>query len=263
MTIKLSKPFAPNSQVDEYDVRQIKKALNRLGYYQPYEKTGMTGIPDKEVFEGLKEFQKNNNLRPTGEVKPGDQTVHALNEKSSETPDGYYIWRTVEDGKARPSHLQHNRTIRSWDESPDPGDDYNCRCWAEPIDPKIAEIHDPPLEPLYPETLIPAMKAKNILSLLKLTISRAKLELDRSRIKMEDTSTWPKPPTKGKLKEGSPSRAKPRQRGEKSLYDEKGGEWRYAREDKYHNAHWDYKESSTSSWKNISINDKIIIKNGK
>jgi peptidoglycan hydrolase-like protein with peptidoglycan-binding domain len=76
MTIKLSKPFAPNSQVDEYDVRQIKKALNRLGYYQPYEKTGITGIPDREVFEALKEFQKDNSLQPTGETKPGDESIH-------------------------------------------------------------------------------------------------------------------------------------------------------------------------------------------
>ncbi|HQX27620.1 MAG TPA: hypothetical protein PKX38_06750 [Alphaproteobacteria bacterium] len=46
MKIELSKPFTPNSKVDEYDTRQVKKSLNRLGYYQPYEKTGITGIPD-------------------------------------------------------------------------------------------------------------------------------------------------------------------------------------------------------------------------
>ena len=45
MEIKLSKPFAANSGVDEFDTRQIKKALNRLGYYKPYKETGITGIP--------------------------------------------------------------------------------------------------------------------------------------------------------------------------------------------------------------------------
>ena len=39
MKLELSKPFASNGAVDEFDVRQIKKALNRLGYYQPFEKT--------------------------------------------------------------------------------------------------------------------------------------------------------------------------------------------------------------------------------
>lgn len=58
MKIELSKPFASSSLVEEYDVVQVKKALNRLGYYFPYEKVGITGIADKEVFETLKKFQK-------------------------------------------------------------------------------------------------------------------------------------------------------------------------------------------------------------
>lgn len=44
MDIKLNKPFSRNSHVDEFDVRQMKKTLNRLGYYQPPRKTGITGI---------------------------------------------------------------------------------------------------------------------------------------------------------------------------------------------------------------------------
>lgn len=35
MNIKLNKPFSSNSAVDPRDVRQIKVALNRLGYYIP------------------------------------------------------------------------------------------------------------------------------------------------------------------------------------------------------------------------------------
>lgn len=38
MNIKLSQPSAANMAVDDYDVRQVKKVLNRLGYYQPYKK---------------------------------------------------------------------------------------------------------------------------------------------------------------------------------------------------------------------------------
>jgi peptidoglycan hydrolase-like protein with peptidoglycan-binding domain len=133
MTIKLSKPFSPNSKVDEYDVRQIKKALNRLGYYQPYEKTGITGIPDREVFEALKEFQKDNGLRPTGETKPGDETIQTLDEEVTKIPDGYYIWRTVGDDKVRDSHAALDGAICAWSDSPTPGEDFNCRCWAESL----------------------------------------------------------------------------------------------------------------------------------
>ncbi len=78
MTINLTRPFGPDSNVEEYDVRQIKKALNRLGYYQPYEKTGMAGIPDKEIFASLKTFQKDYGIKITGEARPDDETIKIL-----------------------------------------------------------------------------------------------------------------------------------------------------------------------------------------
>jgi peptidoglycan hydrolase-like protein with peptidoglycan-binding domain len=140
--IELSKPFAPSSAVDEFDVRQIKKALNRLGYYQPYEKVGITEIPDSAVFEALKAFQKDHGLPATGTAKQGDETINTLNREMANAPDGLYIWRTVEDNKVRGTHAALNRTIRNWDNAPDPGDDFNCRCWAEPIKPKNIPVID-------------------------------------------------------------------------------------------------------------------------
>lgn len=137
MEIKLSKPFAANTAVDEFDVRQLKKVLNRLGYYQPYDKTGVTGIPDTGIFEALKSFQRDQNLTPTGTAKPGDETIKHLNQSNKKAAGGYYIWRTVEDDKVRAAHAQYNRTVRAWSDAPDPGDDFNCRCWAEPVDPVI------------------------------------------------------------------------------------------------------------------------------
>jgi hypothetical protein len=72
---------------------------------------------------------------------------------------------------------------------------------------------------------------------------------------MSDTSTWPKPPVEGDVKEGEPSRAKPRSRGEKSVYDEKGGEWRPHKPDNHHpEGHWDHKPSgSNQPWENIPV----------
>lgn len=48
-----------------------------------------------------------------------------------------YSWRDSRDNKVRASHRLHsNRTFR-WDQPPigtgHPGQDYNCRCWAEPV----------------------------------------------------------------------------------------------------------------------------------
>jgi peptidoglycan hydrolase-like protein with peptidoglycan-binding domain len=133
MPITLSKPFARNSNIEPHDVQQIKKALNRLGYYQPNEKIGIIDIADEAVFDALKAFQQDHALPVTGSAKPDDDTITALNREAEKTPDGVYIWRTVEDSKVRKDHAALNRTIRRWDDAPDPGEDYNCRCWAEPV----------------------------------------------------------------------------------------------------------------------------------
>lgn len=131
MNIKLSKPFAANSPADEFDTRQIKKVLNRLGYYQPYHKTGITGIPDADIFTALKAFQKDHALPPTGTLKPGDETVAKLNSEAANKNSGQYIWRSVEDDKVRSTHAALNGTIRNLADSPDPGEEFNCRCWAD------------------------------------------------------------------------------------------------------------------------------------
>jgi SPP1 gp7 family putative phage head morphogenesis protein len=133
MNIKLNKPFAANSAVDEFDVRQMKKALNRLGYYQPYEKTGITDIPDAGVFSALKSFQKDQGLQATGTARPGDETVSKLSSEAGKKKSGKYIWRTVGDSKVRDSHAELDGTVRDLADSPDPGEEFNCRCWAEPV----------------------------------------------------------------------------------------------------------------------------------
>lgn len=49
----------------------------------------------------------------------------------------YYIWRTQRDGDVRPSHAANEGRIFSWNNPPPtghPGEDYGCRCYAEPID---------------------------------------------------------------------------------------------------------------------------------
>lgn len=51
-----------------------------------------------------------------------------------------YTWRTVGDGAVRDSHAELDGKTFSWDEPPSvghPGDDYQCRCTAEP---NLAEI---------------------------------------------------------------------------------------------------------------------------
>jgi SPP1 gp7 family putative phage head morphogenesis protein len=47
-----------------------------------------------------------------------------------------YVWRTSGDNRVRPEHAKLNGKIFSWDEPPavgHPGEDFQCRCVAEPI----------------------------------------------------------------------------------------------------------------------------------
>ncbi|MCH2545980.1 MAG: minor capsid protein, partial [Alphaproteobacteria bacterium] len=63
---------------------------------------------------------------------PIDVSLKAITEKRLAT---HYIWRTSGDEKVRAAHAANNGKIFAWDNPPDtshPGEDYNCRCWAEP-----------------------------------------------------------------------------------------------------------------------------------
>lgn len=59
-----------------------------------------------------------------------------------ERPTTQYIWRTRRDGKVRSAHAEREGQIFLWDEPPEgghPGEDYNCRCTAEPYFPEVSE----------------------------------------------------------------------------------------------------------------------------
>jgi hypothetical protein len=58
------------------------------------------------------------------------------------------------------------------------------------------------------------------------------------------------------------SRPSERAQGGQSLWDEKGGEWRYFPGDKSHNPHWDYNpwNSPSSPWQNIEIENMPHLK---
>jgi SPP1 gp7 family putative phage head morphogenesis protein len=53
-----------------------------------------------------------------------------------------YIWRTVQDERVRETHQEVDGQTFPWDKPPEetdgnhPGEDYQCRCWAEPILPE-------------------------------------------------------------------------------------------------------------------------------
>jgi hypothetical protein len=153
MALQINQELSSSAAAGHADVLQMKRALNRLGYYLPNPDIGMTDIPDRELFHGLNRYQVNNGLPGTGMAKPGDRTIESLNASLLAATDGNYVWRTADDGRVRPDHAVLNGTVRAWNDSPDPGDDYNCRCWAEPSgDGRLAS--QDAIEPVYPELYI-------------------------------------------------------------------------------------------------------------
>ncbi len=45
-----------------------------------------------------------------------------------------YVWVTAGDDKVRPEHEAMDGEIRSWYDTPHPGEEYGCRCHAESVD---------------------------------------------------------------------------------------------------------------------------------
>ena len=129
-SIKLSQPISPNSAAASFDVLQVKKSLNRLGHYIPPADIGITDIPDAGLFTAIKAFQKLLGLPVTGIINTNDKTLSTINTELQKPQKGYYIWRTVHDEHVRADHAAKDGMIRAWEDSPDPGDDFNCRCWA-------------------------------------------------------------------------------------------------------------------------------------
>ena len=61
-----------------------------------------------------------------------------------------YIWRTVGDERVRDTHDENDGQFFTWDNPPSetgaPGEDYQCRCWAEPVLPEFAAFEASLLE---------------------------------------------------------------------------------------------------------------------
>ena len=92
MKIQIEKPIRANdSSIKEKDVFVIKTALNSLGYYDEPD-YGMTVYPDRQMFDSIKSFQKDNKLQIDGVINPGGETIGKINDRfetSARTPTSW------------------------------------------------------------------------------------------------------------------------------------------------------------------------------
>jgi hypothetical protein len=135
---------APETEEERYTVRQLKGALNQLGYYKPDPATGMTDEIDQGFKESVYAYQRKSTIfYDDVDLGPGSTTERLLDDDLDYMERDYmftgtYIWKTVGDEKVRGSHAVRNGQTFRWAEPPEgghPSEDYNCRCWAEHTNP--------------------------------------------------------------------------------------------------------------------------------
>lgn len=141
--LSLGMQTQPLSEQQAHDIKQVKIALNRLGFYEPDPNAGMNGEADIDFHEALTAFQMAHAIPPGDVLGPGSLSERVLNEQiTAQDRQRAYIWRTVGDDKVRGAHAARNNHRFRWDDPPEgghPGEDYGCRCWAQPAVP----IHHP------------------------------------------------------------------------------------------------------------------------
>lgn len=79
------KTLARNYNVHPEDVFNVKSALSVFGYYD-HEKDGISEYPNDQMFHSIKAFQKDNNLKVDGIMKPFGETISKIKQKFTEIP---------------------------------------------------------------------------------------------------------------------------------------------------------------------------------
>ena len=82
----LHQDVASDRSVDTRDIKWLKRALVKLGYYTPDSRAGesdkkLNQYPNQRLFDAIENFRKENKIKETGAVKPGHWTEVKINEK--------------------------------------------------------------------------------------------------------------------------------------------------------------------------------------
>ena len=81
----LHQDVASDRSVDTRDIKWLKMALVKLGYYTPDSRAGesnkrLNQYPNQRLFDAIENFRKENKIKETGAVKPGHWTEVKINE---------------------------------------------------------------------------------------------------------------------------------------------------------------------------------------
>lgn len=82
----LRQDVASDRNVDTRDIKWLKKALTKLGYYKPDTRAGesykqLNQYPNQRLFNAIDNFRTENKIKENGAVKPGHWTEVKINEE--------------------------------------------------------------------------------------------------------------------------------------------------------------------------------------
>jgi peptidoglycan hydrolase-like protein with peptidoglycan-binding domain len=99
----LNESFGSDYTVNPDDIVNTKTALNQLGYYDPPEGIGIQPWTDEATFNGIKNFQQNNDLKVDGFMRPGGPTEATINKQlaSAKNNDNWEYDSDVDKGDSR------------------------------------------------------------------------------------------------------------------------------------------------------------------
>ncbi len=90
----LHQDVASDRSVDTRDIKWLKRALFKLGYYTPDSRAGesdkkLNQYPNQRLFEAIENFRKENKIKENGAVKPGHWTEVKIKEELKQQQEPY------------------------------------------------------------------------------------------------------------------------------------------------------------------------------
>jgi hypothetical protein len=83
MRIRLNRTLREDGFTDPNDVLAIKEAFYKTGHYNTPD-YGITPYPDRSLFQAIRAYQKDKNLRVDGVMYPDGPTLKSLNQKTED-----------------------------------------------------------------------------------------------------------------------------------------------------------------------------------
>lgn len=126
---------------DSISKTQLKALKNSVNQYKNSKQIrGIISKLESDTFssEDINKLQKwlTNRNELIARNETGNLYAQEVKDLLIENEMDYYIWRTMSDGRVRDSHRERDGKIFSINDSPLPGEEFNCRCWAEPYKKK-------------------------------------------------------------------------------------------------------------------------------